>query len=607
MNGPSQSAGGNIDGVGLAVLANRYERIVRSMMNTLLRTGRSGVLTTARDFSCCVLTRDHELFFAAESLPIHVLSGPDLMAAAMAEFFPRLKPGDAFLHNSPYHGNSHAADFAILVPVVDDEGIHQFTVLAKAHVADCGNSKPTTYSEGARDVYEEGALIFPCVKIQEGYRDREDIIRMCKLRLRVPELWWGDYLAILGAARIGEQHLLDLGREHGWDHLQEYAHQWLNYSERRMIGAIRRLPAGEATSEISHDPFPGIPDGLAIKASVRVDSDEGRIEVDLRDNPDCQPFGLNLSEATARSAAMLGILNSIHDPVPPNAGSFRRLRILLRENCVVGIPRHPASCSVATTNLADHVANAVQHALAELGEGVGMAVIAGGGLPPAVGVVSGRDPRKGGAPFINELFLATTGGAGSASADAWLTTGHIGAAGMTFQDSVELDEMRFPIRVHQQRIIPDSEGAGRFRGAPGVFVEFGPVGTPLTVSYASDGTVHPALGVRGGLAGSPTRQFKRDITGNPVDVPAYGQIQLESGETMVSITPGGGGYGPPTERDPQRVRHDVLEGWVTRERARDVYGVVLDPQGSVDPFATQRLREGEDPPQRGDPGDPAQD
>ena len=133
------------------------------------------------------------------------------------------------------------------------------------------------------------------------------------------------------------------------------------------------------------------------------------------------------------------------------------------------------------------------------------------------------------------------------------------------------------------------------------------MGTPLTVSYASDGAAHPALGVRGGLPGSPTRQFKRDLTGNPVDVPAYGQIQLESGETMVSITPGGGGYGPPTERDPQRVRHDVLEGWVTRERARDVYGVVLDPQGSVDPFATQRLREGADPPQRGDPGDPAQD
>ena len=113
----------------------------------------------------------------------------------MQQFHPELKRGDAFLHNSPYHGCSHAADHTILVPVIDDAGTHRFTVLAKAHQADCGNSMPTTYMGAARDVYEEGALIFPAVQVQRDYRDIEDIVRMCQMRIRVPEQWWGDYLA----------------------------------------------------------------------------------------------------------------------------------------------------------------------------------------------------------------------------------------------------------------------------------------------------------------------------------------------------------------------------------------------------------------------------
>ena len=132
------------DGVRLALLSNRLEGISRKMGNTLLRTGRSGVLNIARDFSCCILTAEHELVAVAESLPIHVLSGPDMMARSMCEFHPKLKRGDAFLHNSPYHDCSHPADHTILVPVVDDDGIHRFTVLAKAHQADIGNSIPTT-------------------------------------------------------------------------------------------------------------------------------------------------------------------------------------------------------------------------------------------------------------------------------------------------------------------------------------------------------------------------------------------------------------------------------------------------------------------------------
>jgi len=189
-----------LDGARLAILSNRMDGIARKMANTLYRTGRSGVLNRARDFSCCIVSRDCQLVSAAESLPIHVLSGPDLMTRSMHNFHPQLQRGDAFLHNSPYHGCSHPADHTILVPVIDESATHHFTVLAKAHQADIGNSIPTTYHGTARDVYEEGALIFPCVQVQRDYQDIEDIIRMCELRIRVPDQWHGDYLAMMGSA-----------------------------------------------------------------------------------------------------------------------------------------------------------------------------------------------------------------------------------------------------------------------------------------------------------------------------------------------------------------------------------------------------------------------
>ena len=578
-----------LDGVQLAVLANRFESVVRTMRNTLVRTARSGVLNTAYDFSCCVLSGNDEFLAMAESLPIHLISGPDLMAKVMREFHPELRRGDAFLHNSPYHGNSHAADHSILVPVIDEEGTHHFTVLAKAHMADCGNALPTTYMAGARDVYEEGALIFPCVKVQSDYEDIEDIVRICEARIRVPDQWWGDHLALVGAARSGERKLLEIAAEAGWEALHAYAGSWLDYAEARMIEAIRALPAGVVFAQTAHDPFPGVTEGIPIQVRVEVKPDEARIEVDLRDNPDCQPCGLNLSEACARTAAMTGVFNSIDHTVPANAGSFRRLAVHLRENCVVGIPRHPTSCSVATTNLGDRVANATQRALAELGDGLGLADF-GLSNPPSAAVISGRDPRAGGAPFVNELILALGSGPGGPSADGWVAGGGVGTAGSMRRDSVEIDEIKHPIRVDVQRLVADSEGAGRFRGGPSAHVEFGPVGCSLEIAYASDGTVNAAAGARGGLAGGAARQAKRDAHGALVDAPTSGLISLGPDERIVSVSCGGGGYGSPLERDPELVRADVGAGLVSRERAEQVYGVILDKHGDVAPEATRKRR-----------------
>src|SRR5579883_3551128 len=151
----SMASGAGLDSIVMAVLANRFDAIVREMIKTLFRTGRSAVLNTARDFSCSILTADNRLLSAVEGLPIHVLGG-NRQTACMAEFHPDLAEGDAFLHNDPYLGNTHTADHTILVPVFV-AGRHLFTVAAKAHQADCGNSDPSTYMPFAKDVYQEGS------------------------------------------------------------------------------------------------------------------------------------------------------------------------------------------------------------------------------------------------------------------------------------------------------------------------------------------------------------------------------------------------------------------------------------------------------------------
>jgi N-methylhydantoinase B len=578
----------SFDGVRLAVLNHRFQATVRKMANTLFRTARSGVINSAKDFSCCILTGSNELLATAESLPIHVFSGPDMVAEYMARCHPRLCAGDAFLHNDPYNGNSHAGDHSLLVPVVDADGHHHFTVYVKAHMADIGNSQPTTLMMGARDVYEEGALIFPCVRVQSAYEHVDDVLRMCERRIRVPKMWWGDYLGMLGAARIGEREVLALGAELGWDALERYTRDWFDYSEGRMREAIRALPAGRARVRNAHDPVPGAPDGVAVESEVEIRPADAVIRVDLTGSDDCVPCGVNLTEATARTAAMVGVFNSIDHAVPKNAGSFRRLEISLRENCVTGIPRHPHSCSTATTGVADRAANATQRAIAQISDGNGMAEAASFG-PISCAVISGNDPRRDGEPFVNMLFFIT-GGAGNPHSDGWLTICHVGNGGMMLRDSVEIDEYLYPIRILENRIVRDSEGPGRLRGTAANLIEYGPVGCEIDVVWSADGSNYPAAGVRGGGAGQPHQAHKRTPDGELVALAGYGLVRLTPGETVVSRSASGGGYGPAAERAPERVRRDVAEGWLSAERAAEVYGVVLDVAGEVDAPATAARR-----------------
>ena len=203
----------NVEPYVMSVLSSRLYSIGIEMTNTMVRSARSLLMSICRDLSTAICDKDADVISLPPCIPVHVAN----MGMAVKPAFNHpdgIHEGDLFLNNSPYHGSTHHADYTYIAPVFND-GELMFWTAAKGHQADCGNSIPSTYAPTAKDLYEEGAFDFPCIKVQKNYTDNYDIISMCKMRHRVPDQWYGDYLAGVGSARIGERRLKALCQEYG--------------------------------------------------------------------------------------------------------------------------------------------------------------------------------------------------------------------------------------------------------------------------------------------------------------------------------------------------------------------------------------------------------
>ena len=493
--GAMTAAAPDFDPMLLSVLSSRFGAILREMSNCVLRASKSGVIKIARDMSCAILTYDHRLVCIEECIPVHA-AAIDLTTRPLTEFFDDIEEGDAFLNNCPYTGVTHHADLTLCVPVYFN-GKPLFWTVSRAHHADVGAPIPSTYLPYAKTIYEEG-LHFPCVRVERGYKELRDIIRMARIKVRVPDLWYGDYLAQVGACRTAERRIKELVEKYGPETIAEFVEAWMAYGERRAAAAIRTLPAGTWTYENRHDPLPGVADeGIPVRASVTVDPDEATITVDVRDNIDCIPSGLNLSETCSIAACRAGVFYNIDHTIPHNEGSARRIRVLLRDNCIVGRPRYPVGTSVATTNVTDRLVNAVSCCFAQIGPTHGMAE---GGYQQALGlaVISGEDPRKDGQTYVNQMFIGFGGGPGLPGHDGWVTYGGPVDGGMQILSPTEVDESMFPIHFECRELAIDTLGHGEWDGAPGTLAVYGPVAGEMTAVYCSDGDTYPSKGVRGG-------------------------------------------------------------------------------------------------------------
>ncbi len=578
----------------MSVLSSRLYSVGIEMTNTMIRSARSLLMSICRDLSTAICDRNGQVISLPPCIPVHV-ANMSLTTRPCFEHPEGIQQGDLFLNNSPYNGNTHHADYTYLAPVFH-EGELMFFTAAKGHQADCGNSIPSTYHGSAQDIYEEGALNFPGVKVQKNYKDVPDIISIAKARIRVPEQWYGDYLAGVGAARTGERRLVDLCKEYGNDVIKAFCDAFQEYGEKRIIEEIKKMPKGEWDYEVKHDPIPEVlPEGVRIYIKCSIDPEEGYITIDLRENSDSMVCGLNLCEATTLASARAGVLNRLSPDIPHNEGAMKRIRVLMKEGCVVGKAKHPYSSSVATTNVADRLISGVQALFNKITEERG---IAEGGtvMCPAVSVISGKDWRRNDEPYVNQLFIGMTGGPGVRGHDGWVTYQFPCTGGALYWTSVEVMEQRYPVKVVEEEIIPDSVGHGQWNSAPACKFVMTPRKHPVTFAYSNDGTINLPKGANGGSKGWKAASWQFDVEKGEesrVELPPFAAPSIQFGEAIVSESSSGGGYGEPLDRDPEMVRHRAREGWLTLETAKEIYGVILDTtpeKYAVDYNATEQLR-----------------
>jgi N-methylhydantoinase B len=270
-----------------------------------------------------------------------------------------------------------------------------------------------------------------------------------------------------------------------------------------------------------------------------------------------------------------GVFNNLSPAVPRNAGSLSRIDVVMREGAVVGVPRPGVGTSVATTNICDRLLNAVQLAFACAGSPYGSGEGSTGG-PPSFSVVSGHDPRRDNEFFINQTVIGFGGGPAVYGHDGWLTYNKPVAGGMLRADSVEMNELAYPILYSCIELAIDSGGPGTWRGAPGIRTVFGPRLADITLAYYSDSRENPPRGVLGGGVGAPSGANRVTADGVSAVLPIAGTVVLSVGEHIESIWAGGGGYGPPLLRDADAVCRDVEDEIVSPRVAEAVYGVVIE-------------------------------
>ncbi|MGW0183572.1 hydantoinase B/oxoprolinase family protein [Nocardia sp. NPDC003345] len=265
--------------------------------------------------------------------------------------------------------------------------------------------------------------------------------------------------------------------------------------------------------------------------------------------------------------------------------------VRLKQGAAVGILEFPYSCSVATTNLYDRLTMCVSSAFAQLGEPFGIAEgPVGMGIPHAV--ISGHDSRTD-QPFVNQMLMGAAGGPGSATSDGWLTWNMPGTAGLTYRDSIEIDELKMPILYRHVRMLPDSGGPGRHRGGCTVDMAYESREDGVSIISSCDGQINAPKGVHGGQDGARAAGWLLDTDGTETRLPNNVVLTLQAGQAVRGVECSGGGYGDPLDRDPERVLTDVLGRWETIEHAREAYGVVITGDGdnlSVDYDATRTTR-----------------
>ncbi len=544
----------SLDAVSVGILWDRLVSITDEIQLALVRTSFSTTVRESYDLSCVLFdAQGNSLAQGSYSLPSFTGTAPATLRHMLARFpAEQLKPGDVIITNDPWLGTGHLFDVSVMRPVFR-RGVLVGYTMSVTHLPDIGGSG---WSATSSEMYQEGLRLPICRMVDAGRLD-ERLIEIIASNVRTSEQVVGDVMANLTCNEVGGRLLLEFMDEYGIDDLTPISEAIIRQSEAAMRNALRAMPSGRYSSELTIEGRDG-----PIRLAVAVEIADGGASFDFTGTSAVVPSGINVPLCYTNAMACYAIKCLTVPSIPNNEGSVRPITVHAPAGCILNAP--PPAATAGRHSVGHFINPLVFGALAEVARD---RVQADSGM---TNPMSFNGVHRDGTPIANIFFCA--GGYGALSGrDGHATTPS--PSNMTSMP-VEVWENLTSMRVEHKRLLPDSGGAGEFRGGLGQEISIlNDTGHPLAVSSFSGRTDYPARGFFGGAPGRLRRYWV-----NGQVVPSKGRYLLQPGERIVTHEAGGGGFGDPHRRSPDRIRADLADGFVTAAHAREAYG--YDPDAA---------------------------
>ena len=548
----------DFDPITLEIMRNRWKGIAEEMCAALIRTSYSTNIKDRRDCSAAIAMPNGEILAQAEvGTPLHLGIMPGVLTSILKAFpVDSMKPGDMYITNLPYpEGPGHLPDVSMVSAIFYD-GIPVALAASTAHHVDMGGFAPGSMPFGVTEIYQEGLQI-PPTRIFSNHKLDGPIYELINQNVRTQNEVRGDLMAQYACARIGQARVLELMEKERQDEIQRYMREIIDYSERRMRAGIRALPDGKYTFEdfldddgVSDDPVP-------IRVTIHIDDDQLVADFTGTGNQVLGPLNARLSAARA---CVYYVCKAVVDPdLPPSAGAYRPIDVIAPEGSILHAI-YPAAIGNANILTDQRVVDVLLGALHQATPERVCAACSGemnllniGGLDPHTGVYYNYvETYAGGQGAMHDLD-------GEDGVHTHLTN--------TRNAPVEVIERTYPLQVVQYGLVTDTSGAGKHRGGSGMMRELRCLGERTIVTIGADRRKFTPWGLEGGQHAKGAHCYVTEPDGNVRELPTKVYTILSKGETLMIQTPGGGGWGPPGERDTERIEKDLENGLISSDNA----------------------------------------
>ena len=566
VNNQNTFADSTVDPVTLEVLRGRFDAVANEMEHTLLKASFSSIVTEAQDATAAVFDAKGQTVAQACALPIHLGALSELGKRFFRDFPEAIaQPDDLYLINDPYDGGTHLPDFAVAAPVFVDDRLVGY-VATMTHHQDIGGAAPGSASTDVYDHHSEGLRI-PMVRLASSGGLDLDLIELLTANTRTPDNMRGDLYAQIAACRTGEQRLKSIFIEWGIAKTNDGIESLFNYAEHLTRIAIERIPDGEYQFSDWLDNEGLAEDSPPVEIRVTLTVRGSDVTFDFSGTGAQVAAGINNVPSSSLSCVYYAIRALTGDTAPNNDGCYRPISVILPLGTIVN-PIYPAPVNargVAICRMVDAVMGVMSKAVPE--------------RITAAGCGHANIFLAGGVDGAGKRFTGALGGPLRSGMGARPTKDGIDVAdhelSNVYHVPIEVTESEFPVRYRHLGLWTDSGGAGKWRGGLGFNAEVEWLAGQAVLSVRGERHKFQPWGVCGGMKSPVCKTELVAATGQATPIPAKTVQAIRQGERLRYWSTGGGGYGLPTQRDPEDVKNDVADGRVSPSAAETIYGVVL--------------------------------